>query len=182
MLSYRFNHFQVSKVRLDEKSATVGTKLSDDSLEVRNDATTVFASVRTTVSVSLGSNRVYVILWRKMVLWSAIKNRWTFPNWMGNCRNWFWCQSIYSYGRSNSVKGGRGVGDDDYSYACDLNRLKRWHGGEQNYGTLWTSVHFLGTKKWKVGDVIGCSLDLDKKIMAFSLNGEDLGTAFTNVR
>eukprot|EP01114_Cavostelium_apophysatum_P002000 TRINITY_DN11753_c0_g2_i1.p1 TRINITY_DN11753_c0_g2~~TRINITY_DN11753_c0_g2_i1.p1 ORF type:complete len:1133 (-),score=301.10 TRINITY_DN11753_c0_g2_i1:30-3428(-) len=68
-------------------------------------------------------------------------------------------------------KEGTGVGDDYFSFSADLNRLKKWHGGSRPYGT----------KKWKVGDVVGCYLNLDGKSMSFSLNGENFGVAFSNV-
>jgi len=32
-----------------------------------------------------------------------------------------------------------------------------------------------------VGDILGCFIDLEKKSMHFSLNGEELGNAFSNV-
>ena len=48
---------------------------------------------------------------------------------------------------------GTGVGDDDFSYAADLNRNKAWHGGGKVYGS----------GKWKAGDVLGtwCELPSD---------------------
>eukprot|EP00029_Vermamoeba_vermiformis_P012376 TRINITY_DN718_c0_g1_i3.p1 TRINITY_DN718_c0_g1~~TRINITY_DN718_c0_g1_i3.p1 ORF type:complete len:1114 (+),score=264.17 TRINITY_DN718_c0_g1_i3:486-3344(+) len=66
---------------------------------------------------------------------------------------------------------GTGVGDDDFSYAADLNRNKAWHGGGKVYGSA----------KWKAGDVLGCYLDLDKGQILFSLNGVQQGVAFENV-
>eukprot|EP00941_MAST-03F_sp_MAST-3F-sp1_P001008 g1008.t1 len=65
---------------------------------------------------------------------------------------------------------GNGVGDDSNSWAFDGSRMKRWtNGNGVTYGS-----------KWKNGDIIGCLLDLNKKEMSFSINGKDLGVAFSN--
>lgn len=65
---------------------------------------------------------------------------------------------------------GKGVGDDLHSYAFDGQRCLKWHNGSGKYG-----------KHWKAEDVVGCYLDLDKREISFSLNGDDLGVAFNNV-
>ena len=62
-----------------------------------------------------------------------------------------------------------GVGDDEYGWAFDGKRLKKWHDlRDKKYGN----------KVWSVGDVIGVGLNLDKSIIEFWHNGEHLGVAF----
>ena len=46
--------------------------------------------------------------------------------------------------------------------------VKKWNSSSSDYG-----------KRWRVADVIGCSIDLDSLQMRFSLNGKDLGVAYT---
>ncbi|GMR59737.1 hypothetical protein PMAYCL1PPCAC_29932, partial [Pristionchus mayeri] len=53
------------------------------------------------------------------------------------------------------------LGNDDRSYAFDGFLARKWHQGAETYG-----------KEWKIGDVIGCFLDLNDRTIAFSLNGE----------
>jgi hypothetical protein len=59
---------------------------------------------------------------------------------------------------------GAGVGDDQYSWAVDGNRLLKWHNGSSSsYGS-----------KWAVGDVIGFSIDMRSEgaaVMSVSVNG-----------
>lgn len=61
------------------------------------------------------------------------------------------------------------MGDDDQSWAYDGLRERRWHKGWAEYG-----------RKWKDGDVVSCTLDLDSTpvSMAFYLNGVSLGVAY----
>ncbi len=66
-----------------------------------------------------------------------------------------------------------GYAEDDFSYAIDLSVQTACHGGSKPYGP-----------KWKVGDIIGCFIDLDSprgKIM-FSVNGRSCGVAFENIQ
>jgi len=72
---------------------------------------------------------------------------------------------------------GLGVGDCINSYAVDLYRLVKWHGNEERS----EGMPYGGNKKWKVGDVIQCYVDLEKKNMSFGINGKNLGLAFPNV-
>eukprot|EP01084_Bolivina_argentea_P306603 529836_1 len=43
----------------------------------------------------------------------------------------------------------RGVGDDAHSWAFDGGRVVKWNNDKESYGT-----------KWKVGDVVGCCIDV----------------------
>ena len=52
----------------------------------------------------------------------------------------------------------------------DGNRCKAWNGTDHTYGS-----------KWETGDVVTCYLDLDEGTISYSLNGDDLGAAFTSV-
>ncbi|CAI5451931.1 unnamed protein product [Caenorhabditis angaria] len=53
------------------------------------------------------------------------------------------------------------LGADDRSYAFDGFLGRKWHQGPESYG-----------KEWKIGDVVGCFLDLNDRTISFSLNGE----------
>ena len=64
---------------------------------------------------------------------------------------------------------GQGVGDHPHSWALDGYRCKRWNGSSEEYGV-----------RWRIGDVVGCLLDLDTMQMRFYLNGDDLGIAYTD--
>ena len=66
-----------------------------------------------------------------------------------------------------------GVGDDNYSWGYDGNRLCTWVGGEQ---TLYSDT------KWKSGDTVGVAVDLDSRpsTLKFFLNEQDLGVAYSD--
>ncbi|CAD5230370.1 unnamed protein product [Bursaphelenchus xylophilus] len=53
------------------------------------------------------------------------------------------------------------LGLDDKSYGFDGYLCKKWHQGAETYG-----------REWKVGDIVGCFLDLNDRTISFSLNGE----------
>ena len=81
--------------------------------------------------------------------------------------------ALYSLNSSHSMFVRTGYAEDDYSYAIDLSVQTACHGGSKPYGP-----------KWKVGDVIGCFLDLDspKGKILFSVNGRSCGIAFENIQ
>ena len=62
-------------------------------------------------------------------------------------------------------QSGVGVGDDltGHSWSIDLFRKLKWRKG---VGTPF------GHRKWAAGDVVGCAVDIGRRIMKFSLNGE----------
>ncbi|KAF6732303.1 E3 ubiquitin-protein ligase RNF123 [Oryzias melastigma] len=64
-----------------------------------------------------------------------------------------------------------GVGDTPDSYAYDGNRVRKWNVTTTNYG-----------KSWAAGDIVSCLVDLDEGTITFCLNGQSLGTAFTNIK
>ncbi|KAL3078921.1 hypothetical protein niasHS_014703 [Heterodera schachtii] len=60
-----------------------------------------------------------------------------------------------------SAPPGTNVGSDEFSFGFDGHLSKKWHQGSEHYG-----------REWKVGDVVGCFLDLSDRTISFSLNGE----------
>ncbi|XP_015793426.1 E3 ubiquitin-protein ligase RNF123 [Tetranychus urticae] len=65
----------------------------------------------------------------------------------------------------------QGVGDTRDSYAFDGSRMRKWNLTTNKYG-----------EHWHTGDVIGCTIDLDKGSIDFYRNGRHLGQAFNHVR
>ncbi|XP_020289917.1 E3 ubiquitin-protein ligase RNF123 isoform X2 [Pseudomyrmex gracilis] len=63
-----------------------------------------------------------------------------------------------------------GVGDTPNSYAYDGNRVRKWNVSTHKYG-----------EPWLTGDIIGCTLNMDKGTIYFYRNGRSLGRAFENV-
>eukprot|EP00980_Cylindrotheca_fusiformis_P021408 scaffold8259_cov143-Cylindrotheca_fusiformis.AAC.26 len=64
---------------------------------------------------------------------------------------------------------GDGVGDDDASYGVDGSRSLKFHGGREEPYSL----------QWKKGDRLGCLFDSQKRVISFTINGEDTGKAFS---
>lgn len=71
-------------------------------------------------------------------------------------------------------EGGKGVGDDTYSYGYDGNRSKKWHG-------YYTSMRTSYGLKWAEGDVITCAIDMDDAEIRYYKNGKDMGVAFYGI-
>ena len=67
---------------------------------------------------------------------------------------------------------GDGCGDGPSSWAYDGWRRYRWHSTATEWGC-----------RWKEGDVIGCMVDMDEKVISFTLNGRaeeiGMGVAFS---
>ncbi|CAH0489393.1 unnamed protein product [Peronospora farinosa] len=63
---------------------------------------------------------------------------------------------------------GEGVGDHAHSWSYDGNRQRRWNSESSSYG-----------EKWRVGDIIGCLLDLVTQKMTYFRNGVNLGVAYS---
>lgn len=78
---------------------------------------------------------------------------------------------------------GNGVGDDCYSYGYDGSRGLKFHGEqlkeESSVNEEETGLQYGSNNRWGTGDVIGCLLDVDDGIISFSINGENIGPAFT---
>jgi hypothetical protein len=75
-----------------------------------------------------------------------------------------WGDGSFS-GHCNADRGD-GCGDGPSSWAYDGWRRYRWHASATEWGC-----------RWKEGDVIGCLVDLDDRVVSFTLNGqaEDIG-------
>ena len=65
---------------------------------------------------------------------------------------------------------GEGIGDDKGSYGYDGSRTLKFHNGREE--------GYQGST-WKAGDVVGCHYNLKTGDISYSLNGNDLGVAFT---
>ena len=75
-----------------------------------------------------------------------------------------WADDLYKGDPSR----GQGIGDHQNSWALDGYRRKKWNGVSSDYGV-----------RWRIGDVVGCLVDLELRQMRFFINGEDLGVAFS---
>lgn len=75
-----------------------------------------------------------------------------------------WADGSFS-GHCHAERGD-GCGDGPSSWAFDGWRRYRWHASATEWGC-----------RWKEGDVVGCLVDMDEKIVSFTLNGkgEDVG-------
>jgi hypothetical protein len=61
------------------------------------------------------------------------------------------------------ASAGEGIGDDEFSVGLDLFRRCYWFNG--------TATPVTVGRRWTVGDIIGCGVDLGAKRIVFSLNG-----------
>ena len=87
------------------------------------------------------------------------------------CMQIGWCDTSFR----GDAQGGDGVGDGPHSWAYDGWREYKWHDGHAEWGA-----------RWRPGDVVGCLIDLDGRVMGFTLNGRaeeiGMGPAFTDLR
>ncbi|KEG12676.1 ubiquitin-protein ligase [Trypanosoma grayi] len=106
-----------------------------------------------------------------------------------NCRvsggKWYYevtlrSQGLIQIGWSSSAEPQTAsVGDTPTSWSVDLFRRVKWHDGKSELLTA--------SRRWVVGDVIGCALDLVEKKMMFTCNGRVLcdttlsDTTFANI-
>ena len=67
----------------------------------------------------------------------------------GGCMQVGWVDALFT----GSADKGEGVGDDVHSWAFDGYRRYRWHRDSDSWG-----------KKWRVGDVLGCAIDIDNRV------------------
>ncbi|KAI2489759.1 HECT-domain (ubiquitin-transferase) [Fragilaria crotonensis] len=81
-----------------------------------------------------------------------------------------WADGSFS-GHCHAERGD-GCGDGPSSWAFDGWRRYRWHASATEWGC-----------RWKEGDVVGCLVDMDEKIVSFTLNGKGeevgMGVAFS---
>ena len=73
---------------------------------------------------------------------------------------------LYSQ-KNNDIDHGTGNDENGWSFNGNIAKIL-WHNKEYEYG-----------KQWKEGDIVGCAIDIDNKIIKFYLNGKYLGVAFT---
>ena len=81
-----------------------------------------------------------------------------------SCPQIGWADALH--GRFDGQQNG--VGDCKHSWGVDGFRVKSWNEDDIDYG-----------KKWTDGDRVGFRIDLDSKIIGFSLNNEYMGDAYT---
>eukprot|EP00760_Papus_ankaliazontas_P037788 PhM_4_TR8751/c0_g1_i1/m.93471/K10594/HERC1; E3 ubiquitin-protein ligase HERC1 len=77
-----------------------------------------------------------------------------------------WCDE----GFVGDAMRGRGVGDDVQSWGFDGHRVVLRHNKQQTA---------FSRRRWRDGDVVGCLVDMDQRLMQFSLNGELLKDSAT---
>ncbi|KAI8821097.1 uncharacterized protein EV422DRAFT_567419 [Fimicolochytrium jonesii] len=132
-------------------TATSGLKISPQGCELLNDSWT-FETAYSRTSVSGSGRYAYEVELRS--------------------------DGILQIGWAERVAGwdpevGVGVGDDEYSYAVDGNRGKKWHAGvttDNDYG-----------EDWFIGDIITAVIDLDAGELEYFKNGKSVGAAFTGI-
>ncbi|KAF8291312.1 putative ubiquitin-protein ligase [Trypanosoma cruzi] len=93
-----------------------------------------------------------------------------------NCRvsggKWYYEVTLRSQGliqigwASSDEPQKGGVGDTSTSWSIDLFRRLKWHDGK--------SEPLTASRRWVVGDIIGCALDLVERKMLFLCNGRPL--------
>lgn len=66
-----------------------------------------------------------------------------------------------------------GVGDTPFSFGVDFDRFAAWNDR--------TPIPYGGDRKQRIGDTIGCFLNLKEKSIGFSLNGKFYGWAWRNI-
>jgi hypothetical protein len=77
---------------------------------------------------------------------------------------------VTSEGFHPNTEEGEGVGDDKGSYGYDGSRGLKFHGGEDEV---------YDNSQWKAGDIVGCQYNVHTAEISYSLNGKDLGVAFS---
>ncbi len=80
--------------------------------------------------------------------------------------------SFAGHCQATDRRDGYGVGDGPSSWAYDGWRKYRWHTSATEWGCRWTE-----------GDVVGCCVDMDERVVSFTLNGKSeeigMGVAFS---
>jgi len=79
--------------------------------------------------------------------------------------------------RPNSDTGD-GVGDDDASFGYDGYRGLVFHAGEEKAVVVEKSPTSTSAAAWEDGDVVGCTYDVSRGVVSYSLKGHDIGVTF----
>ncbi|XP_012279544.1 RING finger and SPRY domain-containing protein 1 [Orussus abietinus] len=127
-------------VMLNTKDVSEYLKISPNGLEARSDVYS-FESVRCTFQVNSGTWYYETLLITSGVMQIG----------------WATKDSMFLNHE------GYGIGDDEYSLACDGCRGLIWHNAR--------SEHYVGSPCWKPGDILGCLLDLERREIIFYING-----------
>eukprot|EP00049_Salpingoeca_infusionum_P016855 m.350287 g.350287 ORF g.350287 m.350287 type:complete len:563 (+) comp16158_c0_seq2:105-1793(+) len=129
-------------VILDPQDATKNLKLAPDGLEARCDDPSNFESVKATCCATKGD----VWFYEATIFTNGISQ-------IG------WATQSCEY----LSEEGRGIGDDEHSFAIDGCRKLFWFNGHCK------KVHM---SQWQAGDVVGCALDLNNFRATFYTNGK----------
>uniref|UniRef100_A0A6B2LN75 B30.2/SPRY domain-containing protein n=1 Tax=Arcella intermedia TaxID=1963864 RepID=A0A6B2LN75_9EUKA len=132
---------------------TFGWQISKDGLTIRHDFNSLFGSSLANVYVTKGKWYYEVLLITDGLMQIGWANK--------------------KFVAAPAI--GKGVGDENHSWAVDLNRKLKWHQSEFS-----TELPY-GHVTWVSGGIVQFYLDLDERRMGFGYNGQYLGDAFEGI-